>query len=160
MTGSRTLIAYVTRSGNTRAIAEALGQSVSADLVEIKPASAYPADYDEHVAQSRVERDNASETPLAAGIDAIADYDVVFLGFPIWAGTTPSPIRTFLKTHDLRGKLLRPFITHGGYGIGDSLSVLAACAPKARIDDAHVVDTEQPWDAADGVRDWLGQTND
>lgn len=160
MTGSRTLIAYVTRSGNTRAIAEALNDATTADLVEIKPASPYPADYDEHVAQSRVERDNGFETPLASGIGNIADYDLIFLGFPIWAGNAPSPIRTFLKTHDLRGKALRPFITHGGYGIGESLNLLAATAPTAGIGEALVVDTEQPWNAADSVRDWLGRVTD
>lgn len=160
MTGSRTLIAYVTRSGNTRAIAEALNEALTAELVEIKPASPYPEDYDEHVAQSRVERDNGFETPLAPGIEAIADYDLIFLGFPIWAGNAPSPIRTYLKPHDLRGKTLRPFITHGGYGIGESLNLLASFAPGARIEEPLVVDAEQPWTAADRVRDWLDRTKD
>lgn len=160
MTGSRTLIAYATRSGNTRAIAEALHRSLAADLVEVRPASPYPEDYDEHVAQSRVERDASFETPLASAIANIADYDVIFLGFPIWAGTAPSPVRTFLKTHDLRDKTLRPFITHGGYGIGESLALLAAGAPEARIGEAYVVDTAQPWSASDGVADWLGRMTD
>jgi flavodoxin len=124
MKGLRTLVAYLSRSGNTRVIAETLHRKLNADLFEIRPARPYPADYEEHVAQATRERDTGYEPPLAAKVDDITKYDEILLGFPIWGETAPAPIRSFLKAHDLGGKTLRPFITHGGYGVGESLSVL------------------------------------
>jgi flavodoxin len=123
--GSGTLVAYVTRSGNTRVIAETLQRALSADLVEIRPVLPYPADYEQHVEQATRERESGYEPPLAERVDAIAGYGTIFLGFPIWGGSVPPPIRSFLSAHDLSGKVLRPFITHGGYGIGDSRDILA-----------------------------------
>ena len=129
MTGAKTLVAYLTRSGNTRVIAETLHRQLGADLFEIRPARPYPADYEQHVAQAKQERDSGFEPPLAARVDDIDRYDQIFLGFPIWGETTPPPIRSFLEAHDLGGKTLLPFITHGGYGVGEARSVLASHAP-------------------------------
>ena len=63
----------------------------------------------------------------------IGGYVTVFLGFPIWGMALPAPVRTFLATHDLAGRTLVPFITHGGYGTGSAPETLAALAPEARI---------------------------
>ena len=111
------LVAYLTRSGNTQVIAGTLQRALDADLFEIRPARPYPEDYEEHVAQARRERDSGFEPPLGETVSNIAGYDEIYLGFPVWGETMPPPVRTFLKTHDLRRKTVRPFITHGGYGI-------------------------------------------
>ena len=156
MKQSRTLVAYLTRSGNTRVIAETLHRKLGADLFEIRPARAYPGDYEQHVAQAQRERDSGFEPPLAARVDDIAKYEEIFLGFPIWGETAPPPIRSFLKAHDLRGKTLRPFITHGGYGVGESPSVLASHAPGARIETAFVMEADQERRTLNQVNGWLG----
>lgn len=157
MKGSRTLVAYLTRSGNTRVIAETLHRKLNADLFEIRPARPYPEDYEEHVAQATRERDSGFEPPLAARVDNIASYDEIFLGFPIWGETTPPPIRSFLTAHDLHGKTLRPFITHGGYGVGESSSVLARHAPGARIEQAFVMEADQERRTLNQINGWLSQ---
>lgn len=157
MKNTRTLVAYLTRSGNTRVIAETLHRQLGADLFEIRPAQPYPADYEEHVAQAKHERDSGYAPPLAARVDDIARYETIFLGFPIWGETTPPPIRSFLKAHHLRGKTLRPFITHGGYGVGEAPSVLASHAPGARIEAAFVLECDQERRTLNQVRDWLGR---
>ena len=157
MTGANTLVAYLTRSGNTRVIAETLHRQLGADLFEIRPARPYPADYEQHVAQAKQERDSGRAPPLAAFVDDIASYSEIFLGFPIWGETAPPPIRSFLKAHDLRGKTLRPFITHGGYGVGEAPSVLASYAPAARIEEAFVLEADQERRTLNQVRDWLGR---
>nr|AWM00087.1 flavodoxin [Bradyrhizobium amphicarpaeae] len=154
MTGAKTLVAYLTRSGNTRVIAETLHRQLGADLFEIRPARPYPADYEQHVAQATRERDSGYAPPLAAQAD-IARYDEIFLGFPIWGETTPPPIRSFLKAHELGDKTLRPFITHGGYGVGEAPSVLASHAPAARIEKAFVLEADQERRTLNQVRDWL-----
>ena len=157
MKGSKTLVAYLTRSGNTRVIAETLHRQLGADLFEIRPASAYPADYEEHVARAKRERDSGFEPPLAEKVGDLASYDEVFLGFPIWGETAPPPIRSFLKAHDLRGKTLRPFITHGGYGVGESPAVLASHAPGARIAEAFVLEADQERRTLNQITGWLGR---
>lgn len=157
MTGSRTLVAYLTRSGNTRVIAETLQRKLGATLFEIRPARAYPADYEEHVAQAERERQAGFEPPLAARVDDIATYDEIFLGLPIWGTTAPAPIRSFLKAHDLAGKRLRPFITHGGYGVGSAPDVIASHAPRSRIEPAFVMEADQERRTLNEITGWLGR---
>lgn len=129
MDGSKALVAYLTRSGNTRVIAETLHRQLGADLFEIRPARPYPSDYEDHVAQATRERDSGYEPPLAERVPNMAAYREIFLGLPIWGETAPPPIHSFLKAHDLRGKTLRPFITHGGYGVGEAPAELARHGP-------------------------------
>lgn len=128
-----------------------------ADLFEIKPARPYPEDYEQHVAQATRERDSGFEPPLAEKVANIAIYDEIYLGFPVWGETMPPPVRSFLKTHDLRGKTVRPFITHGGYGVGSSPSVLATHALGARIEKAFVMEADQERRTMNTVHGWLGQ---
>ncbi len=153
----KTLVAYLTRSGNTRVIAGTLQRALGADLFEIRPTRPYPEDYEQHVAQATRERDSGFEPPLAGKVDNIATYGMIFLGFPIWGETAPPPIRSFLKAHDLRGKTLRPFITHGGYGVGNSPAVLASHATGAAIQDPFVMQADQERRTLNQVRNWLGQ---
>ena len=155
-TGSRTLVAYFTRSGNTRVIAGQLHRELKADLFEILPAAAYPEDYEQTVEQARQERDAGVRPPLKATVPSHAAYDAVFLCFPIWGETAPPIIRSFLAAHDLSGKTVRPVITHGGYGLGDSLAVLERHAPNARLAPAFSMEADQERRTMTQVRDWLG----
>jgi len=139
---STTLVAYFSRTGNTRVIAGQIRRARDADLFEILPATHYPEDYDQTVDQARRERESGFEPEVQAEVPNMADYTTIFLGFPIWGGSTPPIIRSFLSKHDLSGKTLIPFITHGGYGLGNSLSVVAEHAP-----DAHLIDTELSMEA-------------
>ena len=128
----RALVAWFSRSGNTRVIAGQIARSLQADRFEIQPASPYPDDYFETVEQATQERDAGFEPPLAASVDGMDGYETLYLGFPIWGMTAPPVIWSFLSGHDLTGKTIVPFITHGGYGLGDSLAVVARHAPRAR----------------------------
>lgn len=157
MTAGKSLVAYVTRSGNTRVIAETLHRALGADLFEIRPVQPYPADYDDHVAQAARETADGIAPPLAEQPADIGAYQEIFLGFPIWGQTAPPPIRSFLMLHDLAGKTIRPFITHGGYGVGRSLSIIADHAPGARITDAFVMEADQERRTRDQVGDWLSR---
>ncbi|MGH8036785.1 MAG: flavodoxin [Stenotrophomonas sp.] len=152
---ARTLVAYFSRSGNTRVIAGLIHRSMPSELVEILPAKDYPADYLETVAQARQERDDGVEPALRATIANIARYDTVYLGFPIWGETAPPVIRSLLSRHDMSGKTIVPFITHGGYGVGSSLRVLARHAPKARILEAFTMEADQERRTMETVNAWL-----
>lgn len=153
--GSRTLVAYFSRSGNTRVVAGLIQRGLRADLFEIRPATPYPEDYLETVEAARKESESGQARALAARVPNIADYDTVYLGFPIWGTTAPPVIRAFLTTHDLSGKTLVPFITHGGYGLGDSRSVLAELAPKAQLRREFSMQADQERRTMENVNAWL-----
>ena len=150
------LVAYFTRTGNTRVIARQIRRALDADLFEIQPAEPYPEDYEETVAQATRERESGFEPPLAALVPNIERYETVFLGFPIWGMSAPSVIRSFLSKHDLSGKTLVPFITHGGYGLGDSLSVVSEHAPQARLLEGFSMEADQERRTLEQVTSWLG----
>ena len=152
------LVAYFSRSGNTRVIAGQIHRTYDAPLFEIEPARAYPEDYLQTVAQARQERDDGVKPALKAKVTDLARYETIFLGFPIWGETAPPMIRSFLAAHDFHGKTIIPFITHGGFGTGDSLKVMAAHAPGAQIVDQRLVmQADQERATMDKVNDWLGK---
>lgn len=156
-TGSRTLVAYFSRSGNTRVVAGLIQRSLATDVFEIRTASPYPEDYLKTVEQAGQERDAGYEPELELKISGMQRYDTVLLGFPVWGGTTPPVIRAFLSGHDLAGKTLIPFITHGGYGLGNSLKVLSSHAPKARLLEGFVMQADQERQTMNIAESWLSE---
>lgn len=153
---TKTLVAYFSRSGNTRVVAGVIQRARKAQLFEIVPAADYPEDYLATVAQARKERDAGFEPALAARVTNLATYDTLFLGFPIWGETASPVIRSFLSAHDLSGKTLIPFITHSGYGPGSSRAVLARHAPKARLREGFIIEMDQERRTMERVTQWLG----
>jgi flavodoxin len=154
--GNGVLVAYFTRTGNTQLLASIIARSTGADLFRIVPAQPYPEDYEAQVAQAESERERGFEPPLQERVANIARYQTVFLGFPVWGTTAPSLIRSFLSQHDVSGKTLVPFITHGGYGPGSSEEVVAAHAQNARIVAAFVKQCDQERQTIAEVTQWLG----
>ena len=154
--GWKTLVAYFTRSGNTRVIAGTIHRELKADLFEISSAEPYPEDYEATVAQTVRELQSRYEPPLMASVTDMAAFGTVFLGLPVLDMTAPPVIRSFLHRHDLRGKTLRPFITHGGYGIGDSMDVLRSHAPGATVAEPFVIEADQERRTLTQVGGWLG----
>ena len=151
------LVAYFSRSGNTRVVAGLLQRALGAELFEINPATPYPDDYLATVEQARQERDQSVKPALKATVPNIARYATIFLGLPIWGETAPPIIRSFLSAHDLAGKALIPFITHGGYGLGSSERVIAQHAPGAQLGRAFSMQADQERQTMDRVNAWLGQ---
>ncbi|MDM0021850.1 flavodoxin [Variovorax saccharolyticus] len=155
--GSSILVAYFSRTGNTRVVAGLIRRATGSDIFEIQPAVAYPEDYLATVEQARVERNNGTRPALAATIPGIARYQTVYLGFPIWGETAPPVIRAFLGSHDMSGMTIIPFITHGGYGLGNSETVLARHAPQARLARAFLMQGDQERQTMDRVNGWLNE---
>jgi flavodoxin len=125
---SKKLVAYFSASGVTAKAAKNLAEAAGADLFEIKPEVPYTqADLDWHDKNSRssVEmRDSKSRPQIAAGDARIADYDVIFVGFPIWWYVAPTIINTFLESYDFAGKTIILFATSGGSGFGKAVEGL------------------------------------
>lgn len=125
---SRKLVAFFSASGVTAALAQRLSRAAGADLFEIKPAVPYTsADLDWTNASSRssVEMKNPASRPeIAEKLPSMADYDVIFLGFPIWWYVAPTIINTFLESYDFSGKTIALFATSGGSPMGRTLEIL------------------------------------
>ena len=134
---SKVLVAYFSASGVTAAMAKKLADAISADLFEIKPETPYTrADLDWQNKQSRssVEMNDRSCRPaIAEKKDNMADYDVVFVGFPVWWYREPSIIDTFMEQYDFAGKTVVPFATSGMSPIGDSGKNMQELAKGAKV---------------------------
>ena len=132
---SKKLVAYFSASGTTKKAAERLAKAVGADLFEIRPAIAYTsADLnwmDKKSRSSAEMNDPASRPEIADTIPNMADYDTVFIGFPIWWYVAPHIIHTFLESYDFSGKTLVPFATSGGSGMGKTVDELRKLCPNA-----------------------------
>ncbi|MFT4172038.1 MAG: flavodoxin [Rhodocyclaceae bacterium] len=151
----RILVACFSRTGNTRVVAGLIQRALRADAFDIRPATPYPEDYLATVDQASRETRAGVEPALAARAEGWARYDTVFVGFPIWGMTAPPIIRSFLRTHDTAAKRIVPFITHGGYGLGNSLAVLARQAPNATLSDPFVLEADQERRTMERVQAWL-----
>jgi len=135
---AKTLVAYFSATGTTAKVAEKLAKAINADLFEIKPVEPYTAadlDWRNEKSRSSVEMNNTSSRPEIAGkIENMAQYDTVFVGFPIWWGRQPSIIDTFMESYDFSGKKVIPFATSGSSDIGDSGKLIQALVPDAKVD--------------------------
>lgn len=129
----RTLVAYFSATGTTRAAAQKLAKEKNADLFEIAPDVPYTsADLDWRDKQSRStkEMNDKSFRPAIKGTcPNIADYDTIWIGFPVWWYTAPTIINTFIEAHDLSGKTLCVFATSGGSGVSGSAKDLKNTYP-------------------------------
>lgn len=124
----KALVAYFSATGVTAAAAKKLAQAAQADLFEIKPQVPYTAadlNWRDKNSRSTVEMRDKTSRPAMVDADAhIADYDTVFLGFPIWWYVAPTIINTFLERWDFSGKTVVLFATSGGSGFGKTLAAL------------------------------------
>ncbi len=140
---SKKLTAYFSASGVTKRYAEKIAKATGADLFEIKPKVPYTnADLDWRNSNSRssVEmKDPDSRPEIAEKLADMEEYDVVFVGFPIWWYVAPTIIDTFLESYDFSGKTVIPFATSGGSGMGKTVDVLKKVCPDADIKDGKVL---------------------
>ena len=153
--GAKALVVYYSRSGNTRAVAEAIHAAVGGDIVELQPVTPYPEAYRATTDQAKQELASGYKPPLKNRIGHIEAYDVVFVGSPNWWGTVAGPVRTFLSEYDLAGKRIAPFITHEGSALGRSVADIKTFCPKAVVLDGLAVRGSRAASAQGEVAAWL-----
>lgn len=140
---SKKLVAYFSASGVTAKVANALAEAAGATLHEIKPEIPYTAadlDWMNKQSRSSVEMSDKSSRPaIKDKIDNMADYDVIYLGFPIWWYVAPTIINTFLESYDMSGKTIILFATSGGSGFGKTVEGLKCSCPNSNIMEGNVV---------------------
>ncbi|WP_240625940.1 flavodoxin [Spirosoma pollinicola] len=127
------MIVYLSRTNNTKALAEIIHKQIGGTLVSLELEKPYPQNYQATVQQIVHENETGFLPPLRTKIGRIQQYDVVFVGFPTWGMQLPPPIKSFLHQYDLKGKLVIPFNSNGGYGIGSSFQTVAELCPNSNI---------------------------
>lgn len=131
------LVAYFSASGVTAKAAKKLAEAVQADLYEIKPEVPYTrADLNwmDKNSRSSIEMNDKTSRPAITGrVADMKEYDIVFVGFPIWWYVAPTIINTFLESYDFSGKTIIPFATSGGSGMGQTNENLKPSCPKATL---------------------------
>lgn len=154
--GSKSLVVYFSATGNTKALAETIAETADADISEIVPKVPYTSEdlnYNSDCRANSEQQDDSARPefePMSANID---EYDTIFIGYPIWWGTMPKIINTFLETYDLSGKTIMPFCTSGGSGIETSVSAIRSICPNADVKDglrgsASATSTQ--------IKEWIG----
>ena len=139
---SKKLVAYFSASGITAKVAERLSESIGADLHEITPKVRYTEadlDWRDKNSRSSVEMSNPASRPEIERVrDNMADYDTIYVGFPIWWYIAPTIINTFLESYDLAGKTIVPFATSGGSGMGKTNEMLQPSCTGAKLVDGKL----------------------
>ena len=140
---SKTLVAYFSATGTTKAAAQRLAKELNADLFEIAPAVPYSAadlDWRDKQSRSTKEMQDRSSRPAIKGTcPNMADYDTVWIGFPVWWYTAPTIVNTFIEAHDLGGKTLCVFATSGGSNVTGSANDLRKAYPQYRWGESRLM---------------------
>ena len=136
---TKILIVYLSRTNNTKTIADIIHRNVGGTLVALELKKPYPEDYRATVEQVVRENETGYLPPLKTKIDSIQNYDVVFVGFPTWGMKLPPPMKSFLHEYDLSGKTIIPFNTNDGYGIGSSFETVKELCPNSKMLDGFTI---------------------
>jgi len=140
----KTLVAYFSATGTTKAAAQKLAAEFNADLYEIAPEVPYTdadLDWRDKNSRSTIEMKDKSSRPAIQGkCENIANYDTVWIGFPVWWYTAPTIVNTFIEAHDLSGKVLNVFATSGGSGVKGSAADLKKAYPQYNWGESRLMD--------------------
>ncbi len=162
------LIVYLSRTNNTKAIAEIIHENTGGTLIALELKNPYPEDYKTTVDQVAKENETGFLPPLKTKIDGIEKFDLVFVGFPTWGMQLPPPMKSFLSEYDLSGKTVVPFNTNAGYGIGSTFDTVKKLCPKSTVLEGFsikggverdgiyfVMQGEKEKQARDEIKKWL-----
>lgn len=157
MSDYKSIVLYYTWAGHTKNMAEIIAKQTGADIQEIVPETPYTKNYNDTVNQAKKEIYKGYCPPIKEIIYDLTEYDVVYLGTPIWWGTMAPPVATFLKENNLSGKTIMPFTTHGGGGKGHSDEDIKKMCPNATVLNMYTAYEGGGNNAEKEIADWLKQ---
>ena len=146
---------YFSWSGNTENVANSIKDQIGSDIFEIVPQTSYSDDYDTVVDLAREEQRTDARPEISGSIDNIAQYDVIYVGYPNWWGDMPMILYTFFDTYDLSGKTVVPFVTSGGSGFSDTISTIRRLESGASVLEGLSLISSLASDPGSDVADWL-----
>ena len=154
------IIIYFSRTGNTETFANYIKKNSNITSYKIVPSTPYPEDYNTMLSIAQDERKNNARPEIQNPLTDISQYDIILLGYPIWYSHIPNIIITQLEKLNLNGKIIYPFNTHGGSGVGSSISDIKDYAPGATVKDGYPINGNQIKNKEDDIIDWLDDTFD
>jgi len=170
VTPSKALVVYFSHSGenygvgtiqegNTQKVANEIARQTNATVFRIQTVQKYPADYHACTERAKNEQDTRARPALTARVENMDQYDVIYLGYPIWWGDMPMAVFTFIESYNLSGKTIHPFATHEGSGMGRTETSLKKALPNATVTDGlaikgHVAQKDASV-VQTAVRNWL-----
>lgn len=149
------LIAYFTRSGNTEKIADMIQNKTGGTKFKIETVKTYPEDYSGVLAEASKEKEENARPELKTKVDNMENYDIIFVGYPIWHGDTPMAIKTFLESYDFTGKKLIPFCTSGSSSPQTSFNSVKESASGAEVLEGFWTRGSNVSNARNGVNQWI-----
>lgn len=154
---TKVLVAYFSASGVTKGVAEQIAEVTGGKLYQIQPEQPYTdadLDWRDSTSRSSLEMKDLSSRPAIVGkVEDIAQYDTVYVGFPIWWYTAPTIVNTFIEANDFKGKVMVPFATSGGSTIDKAAADLARTYPDLNWKPGRLLNHANP----DTIRSWLGK---
>ncbi len=159
MADKKILIAYYSYSGNTKSIAQKIQNQTGGDIFEIKTVKEYPKNYNEVVEQAKKEKASDFKPELQSKVDNIKDYDIVFIGTPVWWYTMAPALKSFIAENDLSGKTIVPFCTHGGGGESSTFTDIAKLAPNSKTVKGFSVYENGSSSTEKDIQNWLKSLN-
>lgn len=144
------------KKGNTAVVAEMIASLTEADLFEIEAVTEYPFKYHLCTEVAKAELNADARPELVHDID-IQNYDVIFIGYPNWWGTMPMPVWTFLEKHDFTGKIVMPFCTHEGSGMGRSEVDIIRLTSNADIRKGLTLYGSNVEQSLQAIKSWLNE---
>ncbi|MGR3809726.1 flavodoxin [Jiulongibacter sp. NS-SX5] len=133
------LTIYLSRTGNTEALAQTIHSKVGGEIMALKLKDPYPDEYQTIVAQVADENASGFLPPLANSISNIDEYTTMFIGFPTWGMQLPPPFKSFIHDYDLSKKRVIPFNTNAGYGLGNSIETLKNGCSSCKMEEPFSV---------------------
>lgn len=147
-------VGYITK-GNTEIIAEYIGEITNGELFKVEPAIPYSKNYNECIEEAKV-RTSTHNAPIKESIPDLNDYDVIYIGSPIYWGTMPEELFTALKEKDFSGKIIRVFTTHEGSGLGNVVSdVKRICIGADVLEDAIAIRGSKTIESKSIIEKWI-----
>lgn len=153
---AKVLVAVFSWSGNTLKVAEYIHKNVESDFFRIEPAESYTTVYDDVLDVAQAEKNSDSRPALAAHVENLDDYAIVYLDFPVWWYQEPQIVRSFLDAHDLSGKEVRPFSTSGGSSNSQGLDNLRQLYPNVELGEGITFPGSSVDAHLDEVTEWIG----
>ena len=168
---SKKLIAYYSRAdenyvsgtlkmlnvGNTEIAANIIKEITDADIFKIEQVKPYSKGYNDCIEEARADQQNGARPEIKGCPDSVEEYDVIYLGFPNYWSTMPMAVFTFLEHFDFTGKIIKPFCTHEGSGMGKSVSDIKRLCPGAVVDDGLAICGSRVSGAKRDIERWINK---
>lgn len=142
--------------GNTHYAASVIAEATHGDLFEIKTVRQYPGTHKALIDAAKEEADQNARPALATHVKNMADYDIVFVGFPNWWYDMPMPLYSFFDEYDFGGKTIVPFCTHGGSRFSGAIDTIRKMEKDATVLDGYAISRNKVASSKEGIVKWLG----